>query len=66
MHLDYKGAIALSTGLAEALSRARPGPSADSCWIALPACHSRPADAPVENLGESRRLVRVSDAAALR
>jgi hypothetical protein len=56
-HLNRRGALAYTGGLAEIVERALAEPSRVSGWVALPAYREMSTTVQVEDLDESRRAV---------
>jgi hypothetical protein len=56
-HLDREGAIALSCSVGDLLRHGALSPSTDSRWIPLPAYQGSWTSAPLEDLGQSGRVV---------
>jgi hypothetical protein len=54
LHLDRRGAFALSTEVAAVLARDLAGAGPASRWVALPPYAARPIDVPLEDFAESR------------
>jgi hypothetical protein len=62
VHLDRYGTAALSVGIAGILRRQSVTELADTRWIAVPHCPERPIDAPLEDLDQSRLVLKEQQA----
>ena len=66
IHLDCLGSFEFSDDLADVVNRALDGGTDRPRWVAMPAYHGRPPDVPLEDLNQSRLVLRKTGTTAVR